>query len=114
MKGRVSFGERKGLSPDASEMIVPFAIFAADPDGNFTIDRTRHYLVDEFDRLYDGKLHHAASWEEWVRLLNLLSKKVEGAFAGKVDLLEYEPEIDTLAATYDKLRAELAIQKPTS
>jgi len=44
MKGRVWFGQRHSLNPDAEDMIVPIAIFAADPAGNFTIDRTKHYL----------------------------------------------------------------------
>jgi hypothetical protein len=114
MKGRVWFGKRKALSPDARDMMVPFAIFAADANGNFTIDRTRHYLVEEFDRLYDGKLHQEASWPQWVQQIDFLSKKVEGAFAGKVNLLEYEPQIDSLAVTYDKLRAELPDQNPPS
>jgi hypothetical protein len=95
-------------------MIVPVAIFAADADGNFTIDRTKHYLVDEFDRLYGGKLHEQSAWKQWVAALESLSKKVEGAFAGKINLHEYESQIDTLAATYDELRASFVNLKPTS
>ncbi len=88
------------------------SIFAADTDGKFTVDRTKHYLVDEFDRLYDGRLHEQAAWQQWVATIGLLSRKVEGAFARKINLHEYESQIDTLAATYDQLRAE--ISKPTS
>ena len=88
-------------------MIVPFGIFAEDADGNFTIDRTRHYLVDEFDRLYGNKLHEKAAWPQWVAGLDFLSKKVEGAFAGSTNLLEYESHIDSLAATYGRLRAAI-------
>jgi hypothetical protein len=106
MKARVWFGLRSSLAPDAAEMIVPFAIFAADADGNFTINRTRHYLVDEFDRLYGNELHEqTAAWQQWVTLLDLLSNKTEGAFAGSINLLDYESEIYSLAATYERLRA---------
>ncbi len=84
------------------------SIFAADTDGKFTVDRTKHYLVDEFDRLYDGRLHEQAAWQQWVATIGLLSRKVEGAFAGKINLHEYESQIDTLAATYDQLRAEIS------
>ena len=96
MKGRVWFGPRSSLNPDAADMIVPSAIFAADAAGKFTVDRTKHYLVDEFDRLYDGRLHEQAAWQQWVAMIGLLSKKVEGAFAGKINLHEYESQIDTL------------------
>jgi transglutaminase superfamily protein len=107
LKARVWFGQRSSLAPDAAEMIVPFAIFAADADGHFTINRTGHYLIEEFDRLYGSRLHEEAAWPQWVAELDLLSGKVEGAFAGSVNLLEYESQIDTVAATYEQLRAEL-------
>ncbi len=107
MKARVWFGRRSSLAPDAAEMIVPFGIFAEDASGKFTINRTRHYLVDEFDQLYGNKLHEKPAWSQWVATLDLLGPKVEGAFAGSIDLLEYESEIDRLAATYEQLRGEL-------
>jgi len=104
LKARVWFGQRSSVNPDAPDMIVPFGIFAEDAGGNFTIDRTRHYLVDEFDRLYGNRLHESAAWPQWVAKLDLLSKQVEGAFAGSVNLLEYEGDIDSLSAIYERLR----------
>lgn len=104
LKARVWFGRRSSLNPDAPEMIVPFAIFAEDGEGEFTIDQTRHYLVEGLDRIYANQLHETAAWAEWVTMLDFLSQKVKGAFAGSVDLLEYAPEIDRLAATYEQLR----------
>jgi transglutaminase superfamily protein len=105
MKGRVWFGKRTSLNPITEDMIVPFAIFAADADGRFTINRTQHYLVDEFDRLYGGKLHQQPLWQEWLSEIDFLDDKVGGAFAGKTNLHDYEKEIDGLAATYEQLRA---------
>lgn len=105
LKARVWFGRRSSLNPDAPEMIVPFAIFAENAAGEFTIDQTRHSLVEGFDRIYGNKLHESAAWNEWVTMLDFLSQKVKGAFAGSVNLLEYAPEIDRLAATYEQLRA---------
>ena len=79
MKARVWFGQRSSLAPDAAEMIVPFGIFAADADGNFTINRTRHYLVEEFDRLYGNKLHEqTATWQQWIALSICLALKWKG------------------------------------
>jgi Transglutaminase-like superfamily len=106
MKARVWFGKRASLAPDAPEMIVPIGIFAADDASHFTIDRTKHYLVDEFDRMYGGKLHTLPAWSQWVALLDQLDDKVQGAFAGTTNLHDYESQIDSLAATYEQLRSE--------
>ena len=107
MKGRVWFGPRSSRNPDADDMIVPISIFAVDGNGNFTVDRTKHYLVDEFDRLYGGKLHEQAAWKQWDTMLGSLSKSVEGAFAGKINLHDSESQIDSLAVVYEQLRAEM-------
>jgi hypothetical protein len=40
-------------------------------------------------------------------MLDLLGLKVEGAFAGSVNLLECESQIHNVAATYERLRATL-------
>ena len=104
MKGRVWFGKRSTLNPITEDMIVPFAIFAADADGQFTINRTQHYLVAEFDRMYGGKLHTNPAWKQWTAALDLLDDKVAGAFAGSTNLHKYEAQIDSLSATYEQLR----------
>jgi len=107
MKGRVWFGERVSLNPITQDMMMPFAIFAADDSGKFTINRTQHYVIDEFDRLYDGKLHKLAAWKRWLTLIDLLDDKVAGAFAGSINLHDYESQIDELAVVYDQLRAAM-------
>jgi hypothetical protein len=38
-------------------------------------------------------------------MIDLLDDKVAGAFAGTINLHEYETQIDSLATTYDQLRA---------
>jgi hypothetical protein len=112
MAARIGFGERGGPNPDAKDMIVPIAIFAEDDSKHFTINRTKHYLVDGFDRLCGGKLHSLPSWKKWTTLIDDLDDKVGGAFAGRVDLHQDEVKIDQVAETYEKLRAEyLAVGK---
>ncbi len=103
MKGRVGFGKRVTMNPITEDMIVPFAVFAADAEGKFTLNRTQHYLVEEFDRMYNGKLHTRPEWKQWTALINLLDDKVAGAFSGEVNLHEYEMQIDTLAEIYEQL-----------
>jgi hypothetical protein len=108
LKGRVWFGKRTTLNPITDDMIVPFAVFAADADGKFTISRTRHYLIDQFDKLYKGKLHTLTPWNDWTRMVTLLDEKVRGAFAGTINLHDYENEIDAVALTYEQLQAVFA------
>jgi len=108
MKGRVWFGKRVTLNPITADMIVPFAVFAADTNGKYTINRTQHYLVDEFDRLYQGKLHTLPEWKQWTTLLDLLDDKVGGAFAGNVNLHDYEAQIDSIADIYQQLAREVS------
>ena len=112
-KARVGFGKRFTLNPITEDMIVPFAVFAADADGKFTINRTQHYVIDEFDRLYAGALHRQPAWKKWTDTIDLLDDKVGGAFAGKINLHEYEAQIDSLAATYEELRAAFQNKPPT-
>jgi hypothetical protein len=105
MPARFGFGKRFSLNPISEDMVAPFAMFAADSSGKFTISRTRHYTIDEFDRLYSGKLHNQRAWKQWTETIELLDGKVAGAFAGSINLHEYEANIDSLALTYEQLRA---------
>lgn len=107
---RAGFGTRFTLDPISEDMIVPFAVIAADENGNFTINRTHHYMVDEFGSLYKEKPRNLPSWKEWVRLVDDLDVKAMGAFNGNVNLHRYEDEIDELAGVYDKLKTEFQAQ----
>lgn len=106
LMARAGFNTRFTLDPISEDMIVPFAIFAADEKGAFTISRTGHYMIEEFGGLYKKKLSDLPSWKEWVRLIGELDEKAGGAFNGTVNLHDYEGEIDTLANLYSQLREE--------
>lgn len=80
----------------------PFAVIV---DGR-GVDRSRHYLVDEFNKLYDGHLASLPSWSAWIELVTHLSAPAQKAFAGEVNLHAEAPAIERLAATYERLRAE--------
>ena len=110
LKGRVVFGRRETMNPLTDDMIIPFAIFAADETGKFTINRTQHYMVDEFDRFYRAKIQHWAIWKQWLAGLDFLDDKVGEAFAGKTNLHNYEDQIDGLAVVYEEMKkaAEIA------
>ncbi len=102
---RLGFGERRTLDPSSADMIAPFAIFAED---GLTVDRSRHYLVEGFDRLYGGRLGRLDAWERWVELIDELGRAARGAFLGEVNLHDYDARIAELAVTYERLRAEYA------
>jgi hypothetical protein len=104
LKGRVWFGKRVTLNPITNDMIVPFAIFAMDDQGKYTINRTQHYLIDDFDKLYKGRLDKNAAWKDWVSGVTFLSDKAAGALAGTTNLHDFESQIDSLATTYEKLK----------
>lgn len=61
-------------------------------------------MIDEFDKLYGGKLHNLPPWRRWRELLDRLNPKVLKAFAGSGNLHDYEAEIDEIATAYDSLR----------
>lgn len=106
LEARAGFGKRFTLDPISEDMIVPFVIVAADDKGAFSINRTRHYMVEEFGRLYPNRLDKLPAWKEWVRLLDDLDDKAIGAFNGEVNLHYHEKAIDRLAEVYSELRSE--------
>jgi hypothetical protein len=50
-------------------------------------------------------LHAQPAWKQWTSLVDFLDDKVKGAFAGNINLHEYEAQIDSLALTYEQLRS---------
>lgn len=102
---RLGFGERFTLDPSSEEMIAPFAIFAWEEGGKVE-DRTTHYVVEGFNRLYDGRLSELPAWADWTRLVGELDDQALGAFRGEVNLHDSEDEIDELARVYERLREE--------
>jgi hypothetical protein len=106
LKAGVWFGPRSSRNPDASEMIVPIAILAADASGKFTIDR-RHTIWSTILTACMAVISVAfRQWKPWTKSIDLFGDPVKGTFAGKVDLLNYESRIDNAAKTHDRLRTE--------
>lgn len=108
LAARFGFGNRFTLDPTSEDMVVPFALFAEDGEGNLTENRTAHYVIDGFDGLYSGRLQELEAWADWVRLVDELDDQALGAFQGRVNLHDHAAEIDALAATYEALRAQYA------
>jgi len=107
LKSRVWFGKRWAVDTSITNaMIVPIAIFATDSAGRVTENRTSHYVVESFNRLYGGKLSALPSWESWRQGVERIGERCRGAFEGRVNLHDFGQELSALAATYKRLRLE--------
>jgi transglutaminase-like putative cysteine protease len=95
------------VEPIAADMLVPFVVSAGTGRGGpYNDDRTEYYLIDQFDRLYGGRLHDLPAWSSWVAMVRSLSPRARAAFAGQENLHEQTAEIAKLKATYDALGRE--------
>lgn len=109
LKARVWFGERKTIDTAiTNEMIVPFAIFVTGSNNAPKESRTSYYLVESFDKLYDGKLKTLPAWKDWVSAVNSLTDPAMQAFLGKENLHTHQQEISKLALAYDQLKKSYA------
>lgn len=109
LKARVWFGKRVTIDTVFTrDMIVPFAVFVvSDTSKRFMVEnRTQHYLVDGFDKLYNNKLSQLPAWNQWVSGVNELSAVAQQAFSWKLNLHEYGEKIAALARAYDELKQQ--------
>lgn len=97
---RVGFDKR----PEAVEdMIVPFVVVVRNK-GRLIEDRSDYYLIQEFNRYYDGKLEASPDWKEWVSLIEKLSKLGASAFDGEVNLHNHTDLMERLHQVYMALK----------
>jgi hypothetical protein len=109
LKARAWFGERITIDTQFTrDMIVPFAVFVvSDTSKRFMVEnRTRHYLVDAFNKLYDNKLGQLPAWNQWVAGLNELDDVAQQAFSWKLNLHEYGEKIAKLGEVYRELKQQ--------
>ncbi|BFG69504.1 hypothetical protein KACHI17_03850 [Sediminibacterium sp. KACHI17] len=111
LKARVWFGPRMTIDTSiTNDMIVPVAVFVVDQQQQLSTDRSRHYLIEAFNQLYQGKLTDLPSWKSWTAQIKQLSPHVKAAFEGKENLHLREKDIAKLVKTYQDLKREF-IQK---
>jgi hypothetical protein len=109
LKARAWFGQRVTIDTQFTrQMIVPFAIFVvSDTSKRFMVEnRTQHYLVHAFDKLYDNKLSQLSAWNQWVTGLNELDDLAQQAFSWKLNLHEHSEKIAKQAEVYQKLKQQ--------
>jgi hypothetical protein len=107
---RLGLGERPIQSNPAiagimKDMIVPFTLVALESrSARRGKDRSEHYLIDEFNHFYQGKLESLPKWPGWVSLVHELSRSGALALAGESNLHRQEKSILRFAFVYDELR----------
>lgn len=98
--------------PIAADMRAPFVVLAQEKRGYvFEEDRTAFYLIEEFDRVYHGRLAALPAWRDWVAAVRRLSPHARSAFEGKENLHRQTDEIARLKMAYDSLAAQVSARK---
>jgi hypothetical protein len=104
----------KAVVPIAADMRAPFVVAAQEKRGRqLDEDRTAFYLIDEFNRLYHGKLETLPAWKDWVAAVTELSPHARGAFEGKENLHQQTDRIARLKLVYDSLTSQAMARKIT-
>ncbi len=81
-------------------MLEPIAVVAG------AEDRSATYLIDEFNRAYNGRLQALPAWAAWCSLVRELGPLSMRAFDGEANLHEQSAKIALAADTYDALRRQ--------
>ncbi len=107
LKARIGFQKRivHDILPSA-DMLVPIAVLIMDTNRKITDNRSIHYLIDSFDKIYQGKLSALPSWSEWKKSIVFIQEKAMKAFQGEVNLHEYASQIKQVGEIYQSLRKE--------
>jgi hypothetical protein len=87
VRARLGLGERPEGGP---EMIAPVAVMTLDDAGRPVEDRSRFYLVDAFDRAFDGRLRDLPAWPAWIACIEAVAPLALGAFASQVNLHQHQ------------------------
>jgi hypothetical protein len=105
LKARAWYGARNTLNPDlVKDMIVPIAIFTVGKAGEMLENRTKHYVVDGLNKLYNNRLAKAPEWNAWVAGIEKISEYCRETFKGERNLHQSQAEIKALGDIYYKLK----------
>ncbi len=107
LKARIGFQKRivHDILPSA-DMLVPIAVLIMDTNRKIIDDRSGYYLIDSFDKIYDGKLSALPSWSKWKEAIQFIQEKAMKAFQGEVNLHSYASQIKEVGEIYQSLRKE--------
>ena len=108
VKARLGFGKRITIDPTISDdMIAPFAVFVTGTRSDSMVeDRSRYYMVEQFDKVYNNELSKLPSWNKWVASIGLLSARAKLAMESKENFHLYTNQIAELDLIYRDLKNE--------
>jgi hypothetical protein len=97
---RLGFAARPAA---AVEMLVPFCVVVLDLARVLHANRTEHYLIDRFNRRYDGQLEKLPAWAAWSAQIHELGQLGARTFENCHDLHRESGRIALLLETYEGL-----------
>ena len=107
LKARLGFSNRVTHEIIKSQdMIFPFFVSRLLDTNSQYIHKTNYYLIENFDKIYLNKLSKLPSWKKWKKGIKKISEKSQKAFAGKLNLHEYNDELLKLKTIYLNLKKE--------
>lgn len=115
--GRMAFGKRPdpdrvvpAVAEITKDMLVPIAVLTLKGGrrGAPDEDRSRHYLIEQFDAFYGRRLHLLQGWREWTLRIRDAAGPARGAFEGRTNLHEEKDRIARIRATYEALGKQAA------
>lgn len=101
---RLSFSTQ---SISSSQQIIPFCIVALDSNSSPSEVLSNFYLIDQFDKYYNGTLSQSTLWEEWIVLINQLTDLGVATYRSQNNLHKQQDAIKQFTDLYWKLKHEV-------
>ncbi|MFJ1105490.1 transglutaminase-like domain-containing protein [Bacillus sp. GX] len=104
LEKRMSFTRE---SIPTTQQIIPFCIVALSKKRDVSEVLSNFYLIDQFDKFYNGMLSETTVWEEWKLVINKLTEVGIETYSGRSNLHKYQNEIKRFTNLYLKLKQEV-------
>ncbi|MHC2832179.1 transglutaminase-like domain-containing protein [Bacillus sp. F9_6S_D1_P_5] len=104
LEKRMSFTRE---SIPTTQKIIPFCIVALNTKRDVSEILSNFYLIDQFDKFYNGMLSETTVWEEWKLVINKLTEVGIETYSGHRNLHKYQNEIKRFTNLYLKLKQEV-------
>lgn len=106
LEKRLSFSSE---SIPTSQQIIPFCIVALDIDSSSTNSKvlSDFYLVEQFDKYYNGLLSQSSEWEEWKVLVERLTNSGISTYNSQNNLHGQQDVIKQFTNHYCRLKQEV-------
>lgn len=90
-----------------TQQIIPFCIVALDSNSAASEILSNCYLIDQFDKFYNGMLSRATVWEDWKSLINKLTNVGIATYSKQGNLHKHQDDIKSVYNLYLRLKEEV-------